>query len=307
MRYVKKDLTDIPPSLISPKALADIELIAKGNKELISDKVYKGEYKDPGGKAQSQVRDYLNKYYFQKCAYCEQHCKAEIEHYRPKKGIAEDTNHPGYFWLCYAWSNLVPSCRYCNTEGGKGNQFPVMNSHKRVSSPEFVSSKLDVTKCTASEIPLIDEAPYLLHPEIDTNPESFLAFKIAQDKNGIDIVGIDENGRGERTIKICNLRRLNLQLNRLEAVHYNMKQKINDIFTLNAEGYVPNSEVGNVLAIIFKNIEKESEDVALTHTLLRKFLVASIENFRDHFVPYLDIEEQKEIVLQAFKNYKMAV
>lgn len=306
MRYINKDLNDVPPSLISVKALTDIEQIALGDKDIISDKIYKGEYKDAEGKSQSKVRDYLNKYYFDKCAYCELHCKAEIEHFRPKKGVTEDAAHNGYYWLCYSWSNLIPSCRYCNTEGGKGNKFPIIQNGKRVTSPEFVSSKLDTSKCEAAKSPLASEEPYLLHPEIDTNPESFLAFKISLDKNGIDIVGIDKKNRGERTIEICNLRRKYLRLNRLETVYYNMKQRIKIIFDLNASGMLANNKVGYALNIIFKEIETESKNQKLTHTLLRKFLVSSVSNFKDHFIPYLDSQEQRDIALQAFKNYKIA-
>src|SRR5215216_5117455 len=109
MRYVVKDLNDIPPSLITQTALDDIEKIAIRDPAVgIKESIYKGDYKDAEGKNQSQVRDVLNKFYKEKCAYCEQTCKAEIEHYRPKKAITDDKTHNGYYWLCYTWSNLVP-------------------------------------------------------------------------------------------------------------------------------------------------------------------------------------------------------
>ena len=306
MRYVKKDLNDIPPSLISAKALADIEAIANGNKELISDKIYKGDYRDADGKSQSKVRDFLNKYYHGKCAYCEEHCKAEIEHYRPKKGVQEDPSHNGYYWLCYSWSNLVPSCRYCNTEGGKGNKFPIMKATKRVKSPLFVSSKLDISKCMASAKPLIEEQPYLLHPEIDSNIKDYFSFKISTDKNGIDIEGIDSKKRGEKTIEICNLRRKNLRLNRLEVVFYKIKQNLKLIFDYNAQGLLSNDNLGPALILIYKQIEEEANNEKLTHSFLRKFIIDSVNNFTNYFTPYLDSQEQREIAIQAFKNYKAA-
>jgi len=173
MRHVKKNLEDIPPSLNSDEAQSDIEKIAfKDPEAKILDTIYKGSYKDAEGKSQSEVRDFLNKYYYGKCAYCEQTCKAEIEHYRPKKGVDEDKTHEGYYWLCYTWSNLIPSCRYCNTEGGKGNKFPIINNAKRVKNPPLKSSKLDHEKCLVNKKPLKDEEPYLLHPEVDNNPEN---------------------------------------------------------------------------------------------------------------------------------------
>ena len=280
MRFVDKDTTDIPPSLISQKAKDDIEKIALGDKNLISDKIYKGDYKDAEGKSQSEVRDYLNKYYNGKCAYCEQTCKAEIEHYRPKKGVVEDSNHPGYYWLCYSWSNLVPSCRYCNTEGGKGNKFPIIEITKRVSVPEFIASKLDLNKCLASGSPLIDEKSFLLHPEIEQNPENFLSFKISDDKNGIDIFGHDNTSRGEKTIEICNLNRRDLRLNRLQVVYYHLKQNIKLVFDLNATGRIADDNILDAFNLIFKDMESEALDEKLMHTLLRKFLIASEANLQ---------------------------
>lgn len=304
MRHISKDLTKIPPDLISTDALTDMELIAKGDKSKISDKIYKGAYKDENGKLQSRVREELNKYYKFKCAYCEMHCKGEIEHYRPKLGVTGEPSHNGYYWLCYEWSNLVPSCRYCNTEGGKGNQFPIIDTAKRVNGPTFNNSKLDITECNASSTTLLEEKPYLLHPEIDVHPEVFLSFKISDGKEGIEIVGIDKPKRGEKTIEICNLNRPYLKLNRLETVYYNYKQKINLIFDLVADNSIEISNIGNCLKSIFRSFEVESKNDVLTHTLLRKFVISDISNFKNHFAPYIDSDEQRFIVIEAFQNYK---
>lgn len=81
-----------------------------------------------------------------KCAYCESPLtmkECDVEHYRPKAGVAkmdyvfkgktfraQDEPHPGYYWLAYDWTNLLPSCIACNRLGdnyGKGNHFPVRN------------------------------------------------------------------------------------------------------------------------------------------------------------------------------------
>ncbi|SEO20189.1 TIGR02646 family protein [Flavobacterium sp. CF108] len=308
MRYVIKDLTDIPPSLISAKALEDIENIAVKSSEVeILDTIYKGTYKDAQNKTQSRVRDFLNKYYKGKCAYCEQTCKAEIEHYRPKKGVTEDAGHSGYYWLCYTWSNLVPSCRYCNTEGGKGSKFPIIATAKRVKAPLFKLSKLDVEACNANMNPLLDEQAYLLHPEIDSSMESFFAFSISDDKNGVTIKGIDRLDRGSRTIEICNLNRNDLRENRLSSVYYPMKKQIQLIFDLNARGYLDNDSVGEALLAVYEGFERDASDITLPHTLLRNFLIASIQNFENHLVPYLDNEFAKPIAIQVFKIFKKEV
>jgi len=56
--------------------------------------------------------------------------------------------------------------------------------------------------------------------------------------------------------------------------------------------------------LVFKNFETESKNENLTHTLLRKFLISNINNFKNYFAPYLDSLEQQEIATQAFENYK---
>jgi hypothetical protein len=123
------------------------EKIALGQHPEVNARIYKGE-------------DYNIKFtvYFNrdspfsgKCAFCESDVLAnqpgDIEHYRPKAEVKDEDNkdvmvvidevlqrHPGYFWLAYDWTNLLPSCRDCNartkakTKGefiGKGTLFPV--------------------------------------------------------------------------------------------------------------------------------------------------------------------------------------
>ena len=168
----RKKKRKVPEALRN--AANDLEKIARGDKSLIDDKVYKGEC-DENGEKKYKVRETLKDIYFNKCAYCEiKELKPEIEHYRPKKRVTGLKNHQGYYWLCYEWTNLLPSCRYCNTEGGKGNRFPIRG--KRVNKPDFKKKKLDKNKCKAHKPPLKNEKPYLLHPEIDT-PERFFSFK----------------------------------------------------------------------------------------------------------------------------------
>jgi hypothetical protein len=91
---------------------------------------------------------FLLKIFEGKCAYCESLINntqpGDVEHYRPKGRIRDlngvivkiknsETEHPGYWWLCYEWSNLLPSCIDCNRrryhpEGeaaGKADLFPI--------------------------------------------------------------------------------------------------------------------------------------------------------------------------------------
>jgi len=55
----------------------------------------------------------------------------DVDHFRPKKRVAEDLSHEGYWWLAFDWHNYRYSCQWCNqrrknsTDGGKCDHFPV--------------------------------------------------------------------------------------------------------------------------------------------------------------------------------------
>jgi uncharacterized protein (TIGR02646 family) len=300
MRFVVKDLTDIPPKLAEPQTIAQLQLIAAGNKELIDDNTYKGTYKK-SGKTESQVREWLNKYYHHKCAYCEMLCKAEIEHYRPKKGVDEAPAHNGYYWLCYEWSNLVPSCRYCNTEGGKGNKFPV--AAQRVEMPAITNGTLDSATCRAHTPPLIDEQPLLLHPEID-DPRQYLAFEEDIKKRGILIKGVNIDNRGEATIRICNLNRDAVIISRSRDALYSLLQSVDLCFKYLADELLQAEDLSRALKKIFEQAEDNARNPEMPHTLLWWFITSTAEAFAAIIGPLISIAEQRELVLEAFRQYK---
>jgi uncharacterized protein (TIGR02646 family) len=303
MRLVTKDLDNKPEIFEKQSTMDDWELIAStGDVSKIKDDVYKGSYKDANGKTQSTVREKLNEFYFSKCAYCELLCKAEIEHYRPKKGVTEDTLHNGYYWLCYEWSNLVPSCRYCNTEGGKGNQFPIKGT--RIKLPSFdVANKLDQNHAKANANILLSEQPYLLHPEID-NPVNYLNFKIDTHGEGIEIMGIDgANERGEQTIKICNLNRENLKFARKQNVVDKIVDAINTYFELWANDFLSIEDLPKALLLAFEQMTEQSKNIELEHHLLRNCIISDTNVFQRLITDLLP-ENQQIIVQEAFVEYK---
>ena len=65
-----------------------------------------------------EVKALLHDLFHGKCAYCEtyyaQNQPMDVEHFRPKGAVAEDEDHPGYWWLAMKWDNLLPSCTDCN-------------------------------------------------------------------------------------------------------------------------------------------------------------------------------------------------
>jgi uncharacterized protein (TIGR02646 family) len=295
MRFVgekRQSLEAIPEAIRDFSVIPEFDLVLQGQVDRISHKIYKGEYRRDG-RIRSSVREALALYYKGKCAYCENiEKKAEIEHYRPKKGVNEASEHPGYFWLCYEWTNLLPSCRYCNTEGGKGNQFPIMGVRTN-EIPKGVNGNPDYLQFNIQSIRLKDEKPYLLHPEVD-NPKLYFKF----DAIG-KVFGIDAEGRGDKTIKICNLNRDNLLILR-QSVIDDFLEQIKDIFFLFLEGDLNSTGLINAMKRIFKRME-ERQSENRSFTLLAWYV---FENFDKIFLPLLPTSNQKEAALNAYISYR---
>jgi uncharacterized protein (TIGR02646 family) len=161
-----------------------------------------------------EIKAALNALFHQKCAYCETplvSAAGDIEQFRPKSGVSEAKDHPGYWWLAATWENLLIACQYCNRlakaevgEGGrsesigKANRFPLVDENKRARRPE-------------DDLSL--EQPLLLDPTVD-DPSPHLTF--ADDGHVFS-----ETERGNATISILGLNRLSLlQQRRGTATRY---------------------------------------------------------------------------------------
>lgn len=163
-----------------------------------------------------------------KCAYCETRevrSPYHAEHFRPKGRVTIKTGprkqqvctttdendkpikHPGYFWLAYDWTNLLPSCNYCNTAQGKKNQFPVKNKHisvTRLAPGKFPKAEIqskqgnDVYYLKSQFLDVLED-PLLLHPYLD-DPQDHLVFGefgVVAPRNNSD--------KGRHSIEVYNL------------------------------------------------------------------------------------------------------
>ena len=151
-----------------------------------------------------KLRAALKKLFDGKCAYCETSLSEtdwDVEHFRPKGRVAENKNHPGYYWLAYTWENLYPSCKACNqnrrerpiwgdltyrTAKGKADQFPLEDENKRAMTPDDN----------------IEIEPTLLIDPCQDNPEKYLSVNPTG-----KIISINNNKRGWVTISVLNLDR----------------------------------------------------------------------------------------------------
>jgi hypothetical protein len=68
----------------------------------------------------------------------------DVDHFRPKLRVAEDPDHPGYYWLAFDWRNFRFSSHRANRlrvnpvtlqTGGKGDHFPLINPASRAMLP----------------------------------------------------------------------------------------------------------------------------------------------------------------------------
>ncbi len=289
MRKIKKEHDSTLPGALR---IADCTAISRG-KENISDRIFKGEFTKNGEK-RFEVREILLSLYHDKCAYCEsKEFKPEVEHYRPKGGVT-GVDHKGYYWLAYEWTNLIPSCHDCNTNGGKHNKFPIIDEAERVKAPPFDSDeKLDMAKCRAEDPPLIDENPYLLHPEID-EPKEFFIFN-----NRGEISGADLNGRGQKTWQICNMNRKNLIYRRCKLINECVREPLNYALSLFFEGEISENGLKKIFKHVFEKLKKmqapENE-----YSLLNWY---TFNNFDEMIASLFESAKMQKAVSNAFKNF----
>jgi len=218
MNKVLKPSNNIPSSLKKCDAKIANALIEKG----------KYDFK---GYAEKDVKTKLSKIYNNKCAFCETDstdgARLQVEHYRPKAKVKEDTTHNGYYWLGYEWTNLLYACSICNRS--KDTHFPLNTGGIRVpdAPPTLNNGKINKTKYKITDINLVNEKPLILNPEnINFNPE--LHFIITPNGN---IVGISDEGK--KTIEICKLNRLDVSRKKIIEEHLDNFIKDFDRFSKN--------------------------------------------------------------------------
>jgi len=184
-----------------PKAIPSV-LRTRGNKlrkahcraYLRAPKVYRSGAKtfefDRDVYGHAQVKEPLRTAQHDKCAFCESKLThvayGDVEHFRPKAGFrqrAKDAlERPGYYWLAYAWENLLFACQICN-QRHKQNAFPLQNPAKRARTHQDT---------------LADEKPTFVDPAAE-DPAAFLSFR--------EEVPFGRNRRGAATIQALGLKR----------------------------------------------------------------------------------------------------
>ncbi len=149
---------------------------------------------DPTIYGSPAIRTLLKQQQHGKCCYCESRhsatSAARVDHFRPKGSVRQGKtsvrSRPGYYWLAYAWHNLLLACEECNRR--KSDYFPLEDSAQRA------WNHLD---------PVERETPLLLNPYVDPDPSRHIAFA------GSACRPLTERGRV--TVVVLGLNRPDLQ------------------------------------------------------------------------------------------------
>jgi hypothetical protein len=193
------------------------------------------------------VRFALDQLFHEKCAYCESVYRAvdsrDVEHFRPKGGVAESPAHPGYWWLAASWTNLLPSCPACNQLRRQTLYDPAMTLEEfeaaRRNEAETTSGKKNAFPVSGTNWVMkengriADEDPLLINP-CERNPADHLEFVFdwkrpayIWDAEQVTAVirprarGGQEDGYAKASIAVYGLRRAGLfrdQLARLKEL-----------------------------------------------------------------------------------------
>jgi len=229
----------------------------------------------------------LTKLYYNKCACCERSRgeELEVDHYRPKKTrsskINPEFNHPGYYWLTYEWSNLMPLCSNCNK--AKSNYFPLKDNSKRISEHTYQSA-YNIFELQSAEEPLF------VHPEIDKQPQKHFLYH----SNG-DVTGRTEEGNAMVHFYKMNSPQKVRDRKRL------LNQYIHDIGKAISRHKTNNDIIffRGSLETTFSNIRERRQkkhELSLLHIFIYQYF--------DEFIAKKLPNEYRDIIFNYFKDFK---
>jgi hypothetical protein len=239
--------------------------------------------------------DELMKLYHNKCAICERDrgTELQVDHYRPKKPRDNKTNteynQPGYYWLAYEWSNLIPLCSKCNQK--KSNKFPLAgwNHKNRIINHIDTLGILGFAPYSIAWLQYY-EKPLLINPECDLTPERHFSIK----RDG-KMIGRTEEGI--ETIIICDLNRKDLRRERLKirAKYVNGIKTAFDDFAINNDI----SELKGELKGVFKRIKRNCH-IDEPHSFYHVYLYQYFDYFIDSKLP-MNLKGQATKYFNDFK------
>lgn len=189
--------------------------------------------------ADKTVKAALRKVQHDKCCFCESKVThisyGDVEHFRPKAGVRQKPGdalgRPGYYWLAYEWSNLFLSCQLCN-QRYKENLFPLKKPSDRAKSH---NDDID------------NEKPVFINPTEDVRKDILFREEV--------IFAVDDNPRGNATIKALGLNRV--ELNDMRRDCYDKLEIVYEVAYIIP--HVPASAKAKAKKLIAKSIQSSSQ------------------------------------------------
>ncbi len=292
MIKITKDYKAIPDGLASDTAQRwTNKALREREKHIAKDHVYR----------HTSVVESLNKIYAGKCGYCESFLgvssSLSVDHYRPKKRVKK-TEHSGYYWLTYEWSNLLSICWLCNSK--KSNEFPLEDKEKRIHQPQNRRMQW-----VANSESLLSEKPLILNPEID-EPEEYLSINT----DGV-LAAKNDSQRGSTTIEKCDLNRHGLIKERNMIITEARKRLWDTAFLIRQEvrnGRISRKEefiraiwdrFNTELYLLLSRKKPEKE-----YSLVGKYM---LQEFKLFFIDSISDEGTKSVLNKAFVMFSEQV
>lgn len=250
--------------------------------------IYKGKTINADTTTTNTVTIALKGLYKNKCAYCEKLCYyPRVEHFRPKgRVIGNQPLANGYYWLCYEWTNLLPSCHECNSIEAKGDKFPIRGIRKTSFPVTGNPPTFDSAQNIYDSNYLADEDPYYINPEYCDDFWSHFDFE----RSG-KIVGVSDYGI--RTIADFKLDDEDRNGWRREVYELYFDRLLRLIRRFKrAQKPISEAIFEEELDDIISDLVFDSESETLPYTLFRKSLKRKIEYY---FVEPLDPVFRAEI------------
>jgi uncharacterized protein (TIGR02646 family) len=224
------------------------------------------------------VKDLLSSASGKKCWYCESRetrSDTAVDHFRPKGAVA-DSDHKGYWWLAFDFTNYRYSCTYCNSRridrvrgegGGKQSEFPLLNPEQRTN---------DEGKCTTERPVLLDPTKaadtQLLYFREDGEVEPRFTAEQAREKEH----------RAARSIEIYHLRHTDLVEARLETL--NRVRQLVELGRRYYASWLADDSDEVAFEMVSEELTKLCSDPSEYSAAVKDFL----KGFRDDMHPWID-------------------
>jgi len=138
------------------------------------------------------------------------------------------------------------------------------------------------------------------HPEID-DPKQYFKFEIDPENEGIRLRGI--NNRGSETINICKLNRYELKIHRGNVIK-DFVDNLSMVAFLNQRN---NDAVVSGLFQMFNVFKQKSQHKEFEHLMLKEYAMASVWNFTEIVLPFVENLSWRNTVKDAFIAWKCSV